>query len=129
MLPTTRGDVLGKIAGDLQLALERRAANGTPGSAAATRLDGGEGWSAAVVIAAAAIQVSSGSLPARDVPSAVNVARITESVRRIEAEPGGAWTLARLAADARQSPFHYLRTFQKLAGVTPHQFILRARVR
>ena len=55
--------------------------------------------------------------------------RVTESVRRIEADPGASWTLTRLAADARQSPYHYLRVFQQVTGVTPHQFVLRARLR
>jgi len=34
-----------------------------------------------------------------------------------------------IAADARQSAYHYLRIFQQLTGVTPHQFVLRARLR
>jgi AraC-like DNA-binding protein len=38
-------------------------------------------------------------------------------------------TLAHLARDAGQSPFQYLRTFRRLTGVTPHQFILRTRLR
>jgi len=27
------------------------------------------------------------------------------------------------------SPYHFLRTFERLTGVTPHQYILRARLR
>jgi AraC-like DNA-binding protein len=38
-------------------------------------------------------------------------------------------TLTQLARDAGQSPFQYLRTFRRLTGVTPHQFILRTRLR
>jgi AraC-like DNA-binding protein len=34
-----------------------------------------------------------------------------------------------LAAEAGLSPFHYLRTFKRVTGVTPHPFILRARLR
>ena len=49
--------------------------------------------------------------------------------RAIERQPGAPWTLHQLAAEAGLSPFHYLRTFQQLAGVTPHQFILRVRLR
>jgi AraC-like DNA-binding protein len=26
------------------------------------------------------------------------------------------------------SPFHFLRTFQRVAGLTPHQFVLRTRL-
>jgi len=43
--------------------------------------------------------------------------------------PAARWTLHQLATDAGLSPFHYLRTFQQLTGVTPHQFVLRARLR
>ena len=57
------------------------------------------------------------------------MARVTESVRRIEADSGAERPLARLAADAGLSPYHFLRTFRLLTGVTPHQFVLRARLR
>jgi AraC family transcriptional regulator len=52
-----------------------------------------------------------------------------EQVRRIEAEPAGSWTLPRLARDAGQSPFQFLRAFKRVTGVTPHQFVLRTRLR
>jgi AraC-like DNA-binding protein len=47
----------------------------------------------------------------------------------IEAQPAADLTLIRLAREARLSPFHYLRTFESLTGVTPHQYLLRARLR
>jgi AraC-like DNA-binding protein len=56
-------------------------------------------------------------------------ARVTESVRTIERDPAARLTLRDLAARARLSPFHYLRTFERVTGVTPHQFILRTRLR
>jgi AraC-like DNA-binding protein len=34
-----------------------------------------------------------------------------------------------LARQAGLSPYHFLRTFQRVTGVTPHQFVLRARLR
>lgn len=37
--------------------------------------------------------------------------------------------LARAAAHAGSSPFHFLRVFAKVLGVTPHQYLLRARLR
>jgi AraC-like DNA-binding protein len=80
-------------------------------------------------IAATAIRLSSQTTPTRgDAPASV-AARVTESVRRIDREPGAAWTLSDLAAEARLSPYHYLRTFTRLTGVTPHQFVLRTRLR
>jgi AraC-like DNA-binding protein len=37
--------------------------------------------------------------------------------------------LGALAREARLSPYHFLRTFERLTGVTPHQYVLRARLR
>ncbi|HET9441412.1 MAG TPA: AraC family transcriptional regulator [Longimicrobiales bacterium] len=55
--------------------------------------------------------------------------RVTESVRSIVHEPAARLSLPELAAQARLSAFHYLRTFERLTGVTPHQFIMRTRLR
>jgi AraC-like DNA-binding protein len=54
--------------------------------------------------------------------------RIAESVRRIERELCDPLPLARLAAEAAMSPYHYLRTFTRVVGTTPHRFVLRARL-
>ena len=56
-------------------------------------------------------------------------ARVTQIVRRIERAPDAALTLRNLARDAALSPYHFLRTFEHLTGVTPHQYILRTRLR
>ena len=80
-------------------------------------------------LAAAAARIASrASLVVRNAPSHA-VARVTDSVRMIDRDPGASWSLSRLAAAARSSPYHYLRTFTKLTGVTPHQFVLRTRLR
>jgi len=50
-------------------------------------------------------------------------------VRAIERQPGAALTIENLAREARLSPYHFLRTFERLTGVTPHQFVLRTRLR
>jgi AraC-like DNA-binding protein len=57
------------------------------------------------------------------------VARVTESVRAIEAGAASPHSLESLASAACMSPFHYLRTFKKVTGVTPHQFVMRTRLR
>ena len=57
------------------------------------------------------------------------VAHVSQAVRAIARHPDEPWTLTRLARDARLSPYHFLRTFQAVTGVTPHQFILRTRLR
>jgi AraC-like DNA-binding protein len=56
-------------------------------------------------------------------------ARVTGSVRLIDGHLGTPHTLSSLAQDAGLSPYHFLRTFERLTGVTPHQHIVRARLR
>ncbi|MGH7460010.1 MAG: helix-turn-helix domain-containing protein, partial [Longimicrobiales bacterium] len=56
-------------------------------------------------------------------------ARVTRVVRRIENGPGSDLTLQDLAREAGLSPYHFLRTFEQVTGVTPHQYLLRARLR
>jgi len=64
----------------------------------------------------------------RDVPPHA-VERVTRAVRAIERLPDAGLTLGSLAREAGLSPYHFLRTFERLTGVTPHQFILRMRLR
>jgi AraC family transcriptional regulator len=47
----------------------------------------------------------------------------------IETASDASLTLADLAKRAGLSPYHFLRTFEQVTGVTPHQYILRARLR
>lgn len=54
--------------------------------------------------------------------------RISDAVRRIEQQLDAPLPLSRLASDAAMSPFHFLRTFTRIVGVTPHRFVLRARL-
>ena len=55
--------------------------------------------------------------------------RVSRAVRKIDRHPDEALTLANLARGAGLSPYHFLRTFERLMGVTPHQYVLRARLR
>jgi AraC-like DNA-binding protein len=56
-------------------------------------------------------------------------ARVSHVVRLIERHPELDWSLASLAQEAKLSSYHFLRTFEQVAGVTPHQFIRRTRLR
>jgi AraC-like DNA-binding protein len=56
-------------------------------------------------------------------------ARVTRIVRRIDRRPDAPFTLDNMSRDAGVSPYHFLRTFERLTGVTPHQYVLRARLR
>ena len=56
-------------------------------------------------------------------------ARVTRAVRAIDRDPAAAPVLGQLAREAGFSPYHFLRTFRSLTGITPHQYVLRARLR
>jgi AraC-like DNA-binding protein len=65
--------------------------------------------------------------PTRTPPNAT--ARVARVVRAIDREPEARHDLADLCAAAALSPFHFLRTFERVTGVTPHQYVLRTRLR
>ena len=50
------------------------------------------------------------------------------ALRRIEAQADKPLAPAELARGAAMSPYHFLRTFRAMAGMTPHQFILHTRL-
>lgn len=56
-------------------------------------------------------------------------ARITAAAAWIEAHADREIDLDHAAAAARLSPFHFLRLFARIAGVTPHQYLIGARLR
>ena len=56
-------------------------------------------------------------------------ARVTRIVRSLDAAVQLPRTIDEMAVDAGLSPFHFLRTFERLTGVTPHQYVVRARLR
>ena len=82
-----------------------------------------------VELAAATVRVERGiSSRAENAPPSA-IARVTRSVRAIERRPDGALGLGSLAREAGLSPYHFLRTFERLTGITPHQYVRRARLR
>jgi AraC family transcriptional regulator len=82
-----------------------------------------------VTLAARAVRISAAvsSDGRRPVPNAE--ARVTRTIRRIDRHPDAVLTLENMARDAGLSPYHFLRTFQDVTGLTPHQYVLRARLR
>lgn len=54
---------------------------------------------------------------------------MTRAVRRIEQRLDEEVTLGNLAREAGLSAYHFLRTFVGVTGVTPHQYVLRTRLR
>jgi AraC-like DNA-binding protein len=83
----------------------------------------------AVNLAARAMTVGAGAGAGQRRAPPNAVARVTRTLRTIERRPDSALTLGRLAREAGLSPYHFLRTFEDLAGVTPHQYVMRARLR
>ena len=55
--------------------------------------------------------------------------RMTEVLRYMAEHSAAPHKLAGLARMARMSPYHFLRGFKATTGVTPHQWLLRARLR
>jgi AraC family transcriptional regulator len=56
-------------------------------------------------------------------------ARIARVLRELEARTVEPQPLAELARIAGLSQYHFLRTFRHVTGITPHQWLLRARLR
>lgn len=61
-------------------------------------------------------------------PSRRDERRITAALRRIERDARERLALADLAREAAMSPYHFLRVFRQVVGMTPHQFLLRTRL-
>src|SRR6185503_20991149 len=80
-------------------------------------------------MAARALRLASGLAPGSAAVSPAATARVTRAVRRIDRDPGDHLSLPALAREARLSPYHFLRTFRHLTGVTPHQYVRRLRLR
>lgn len=83
----------------------------------------------AVRLAAQTLRLAAG-MPVHDFSPQVNAeARVARVVRAIDDCPGGDLRLSRLARESGLSPYHFLRTFERLIGITPHRYVLRARLR
>jgi AraC-like DNA-binding protein len=91
---------------------------------------GVDGEELVVELAVKAIQIARGTLSplsTRAEPSAR--ARVSRVVRMIDNQPDIPQGLDSLAKLARLSPYHFLRTFESLTGTTPHQYLMRVRLR
>jgi AraC-like DNA-binding protein len=62
-------------------------------------------------------------------PARAMIGRITDALRAIEDNPGADHSIQNLAHAAGVGPYYFLRAFEQVTGVTPHQFVVRARLR
>lgn len=62
-------------------------------------------------------------------PTARDEKRIGAVVRYIEARADDDLGIDALAGVARMSPYHFLRTFRRVVGLTPHRYVLQTRLR
>jgi AraC-like DNA-binding protein len=86
------------------------------------------GWEEiAIALAVPTSQLASGA--AAPASPATAEARVTRIVRAIDAQPDADLSLPTLAKHAGLSRYHFLRTFERVLGVTPHQYVLRSRLR
>lgn len=83
----------------------------------------------AIQIFSRAVEIERGVVrrPADAEPS--SLARVTRVVRMIDQDADAPQDLTSLAEVARLSPYHFLRTFEEVTGTTPHQYVLRMRLR
>lgn len=74
-------------------------------------------------------ELVSGVPDRRTVVSARDRRRAVEASQFLEAHAGDEIDLATTAAASGLSPFHFLRVFRAVLGVTPHQYLVRLRLR
>ena len=68
--------------------------------------------------------------PKRAPRSPANAERgVARAVRLIERDPCAALALDVLAREATLSRFHFVRAFARVTGLTPHRYVMRARLR
>jgi AraC family transcriptional regulator len=95
---------------------------------ARTSAAGGDGLDEVALQLGAAVARLAAAAP-RTPRAPDDAGRIAGVLRRLEAAPAEPHPLAELARAAGQSRFHFLRTFAAVTGITPHQWLLRARLR
>ncbi|MER9137721.1 AraC family transcriptional regulator [Mesorhizobium sp. M0830] len=79
-------------------------------------------------IAGAAVAKVCGPTPVRRTPSRRDQKRVAEAVRRIELDADRPVSLSALADETATSPYHFLRVFGQVVGMTPYQFLLKTRL-
>ena len=84
---------------------------------------------AGTLLAARFLQLVGGAAPAPLAVTARDRARAVRSALWLDAHAAEQLDLARIARASGVSAFHFLRLFARVTGVTPHQYLVRARLR
>lgn len=84
---------------------------------------------AGIIFTASFIDLVSGSSRASVQMRAQDRRRTVEAALWIDECAEQPFNLDMLASAAGLSPFHFLRMFRKVVGITPHQFLIRSRLR
>jgi len=84
---------------------------------------------AGLIFAAKVLSALAGTAAPAPAPGAHDRRRAVEAALFLDAHAGEAIDPGRLAAASGLSKFHFLRVFTRVLGVTPHQYLLRARLR
>ena len=104
----------------------------TPLIAAIERLRRGASSLAAeellVHVAETVVGALNDGLRAPSAPEGWETRRLVDVLRLIDEHPDAALDLAALASTAGLSKHHFLRVFRRFVGMTPHQYVLRARM-
>ncbi|MGD1093388.1 MAG: AraC family transcriptional regulator [Bryobacteraceae bacterium] len=82
-----------------------------------------------IQLAARTVELNSGISPGQRTVTAAALARVTRVLRMIERHPSAGLEISTLAREARLSPFHFLRAFHQVTSMTPHQYVVRSRLR
>jgi len=82
-----------------------------------------------LLFAARFVEAVTGTARPSSDPSPRDRRRAVEAALRLEAASHEAVDLSSAAAATGLSPFHFLRVFARVLGVTPHQYVVRARLR
>jgi AraC family transcriptional regulator len=82
-----------------------------------------------LVLAARVVAAVAGRKPSPPQAPGRDRRRVVEAALWIDAHAPEPIHLDGIAAEAGLSPFHFLRLFAKVLGVTPHQYLVRSRLR
>jgi AraC-like DNA-binding protein len=83
----------------------------------------------AIALAGRLLEVATGRTPPAREPATRDRRRAVHAALWIDAHAGDAIDLDATAREVGMSAFHFLRLFARVLGVTPHQYLVRSRLR